>query len=139
MTITHVLFGLTMRQGSFDILKFPMFSPIQHLQVLNTVVEFVTIDMMYLLFPCQQATNMILHNQTVFQNITVNVCIWMIRYVQFSIPATNIDPSIPHRMIRSSGVNSITGFLPSSVVFHKQEDRSGRFFLFLCMRLSTWL
>src|SRR5688500_4689141 len=60
MTITHILFGLTIGQGSFHIFKFPVFPSVQHLQVLNTIIEFVAVDVVDLLFPSKQAAYSIL-------------------------------------------------------------------------------
>ena len=137
--VSHILLWSTGRGCSIPIFELSVFSPVQHLQVLNTVVKFVAVDVVNLLLSSKQTTYGLFHYKSMLQHIAILVCIWMLRSVKFAITMRNINPTSPHRMVGSSGVNPFTGPLLSIVVFHKQEDRSGRFFLFVCMRLSTWL
>jgi len=74
-------------------------------KILNTVVRFITIDMVDLLFFFKKSSNVRFHYKAMFKNISLTVTKWVVMFTDKYIPTAGcISPAFPIWIFRSCKV-----------------------------------
>lgn len=89
-------------RATFSMIFMAMFSVVSYKKIFNSIVEFIFVYMMYLLFWLKISTDLILHHQSVFKNISVSFCKRVINSSYHTISVMKRNATLPSRVIFSS-------------------------------------